>query len=353
MNPSSGSPADDPLRDSHRIAAARRLLLEVPGPAAFDRLSALAARLVGADHAKVTLFTDHDLVVGGYGLPEGVVGGPALLTGALSAIVVRTRQPLNIPAAGEDPRTAQLPAVTSGQVQAYLGAPLIAASGQVVGALAVYDPVPRPWTGDHAELLLQLAASVVAELELSAAQSAVGASVARLEIALEASSVGIWEHDLRTGFSYWDQRCAAIFGREGAVEFSSMEELLTHFHPEDHPALIEALRVALEDSGEYLAEARALRQDGGQRWLVYRGRVVSNSRGEPVRILGTAVDVTDAREQSQRRLTAVQRAAAIAEVAAELANATAIDQLAPIALRGAQVLGADSSGLAVHKDDVL
>src|SRR4051812_20130193 len=103
MNPSSMVAADDPLRDSHRIAAARRLLLEVPGPAAFDRLSALAARLVGADHAKVTLFTDPDLVVGGYGLPEGVVGGPALHTGALSAIVVRTRQPLNIPAAGEDP----------------------------------------------------------------------------------------------------------------------------------------------------------------------------------------------------------------------------------------------------------
>jgi PAS domain S-box-containing protein len=353
MNPSSVSPADDPLRDSHRIAAARRLLLEVPGPAAFDRLSALAARLVGADHAKVTLFTDHDLVVGGYGLPEGVVGGPALLTGALSAIVVRTRLPLNIPAAGEDPRVSHLPAVTSGQVQAYLGAPLIAASGQVVGALAVYDPVPRPWTGDHAELLLQLAASVVAELELSAAQSAVGASVARLEIALEASSVGIWEHDLRTGISYWDQRCAAIFGREGAIEFSSHEELLTHFHPEDHPALNEAMRVALEESGEYLAEARALRQDGGQRWLVYRGRVVSNSRGEPVRVLGTAVDVTDAREQAQRRLTAVQRAAAIAEVAAELANATATDQLAAIALRGAQVLGADSSGIAVHQDGVL
>ena len=76
----------------HRIAAARRLMVEVPGPAAFDRLSGLAARLVGAGHAKVTLFTDQDTVVGGYGLPPGVIGGPALLTGALSAIVVRSRR---------------------------------------------------------------------------------------------------------------------------------------------------------------------------------------------------------------------------------------------------------------------
>src|SRR4051794_41402293 len=78
--------AGNVLRDPHRIAAARRLLDEVPGPAAFDRLSALAARLVGAGHAKVTLFTDHDLVVGGFGLPAGVGGGPAGAARAPAAV---------------------------------------------------------------------------------------------------------------------------------------------------------------------------------------------------------------------------------------------------------------------------
>src|SRR4051794_22634646 len=76
----------DALTDPHRIAAARRLLDEVSGHAAFDRLSALAARLVGAGHAKVTLFTDHDLVVGGFGLPAGVGGGPAGAARAPAAV---------------------------------------------------------------------------------------------------------------------------------------------------------------------------------------------------------------------------------------------------------------------------
>ena len=78
---------------------------------------------MGAGHAKVTLFTDHDVVVGGYGLPAGVVGGPALLTGALSAITVRRAAAMNVPDARREPGVAHLPAVTSGQVQAYLGAP--------------------------------------------------------------------------------------------------------------------------------------------------------------------------------------------------------------------------------------
>ena len=77
-----GASETDPLKDQHRIAAARRLFVEVSGPAAYDRLSGLAARLLGVGHAQVTLFTDQDTVVGGFGLPPGGVGGPALLTDA-------------------------------------------------------------------------------------------------------------------------------------------------------------------------------------------------------------------------------------------------------------------------------
>jgi PAS domain S-box-containing protein len=341
-------PGRDLLHDPHRVAAARRLQLEVYGHAAFDRLSGLATRLLGTGHAKVTLFTDQDTVIGGHGLPPGVVGGPALLTGALSALVVQTGCSLVVPRAAHDDRVTGLEAVTSGQVQAYLGVPLVSASGHVVGVLATYDAAPRPWSDDDAALLEELAASVVAELELSAAQSAIGTSDARLEIALEASSVGIWERDLRTGAVLWDERCAAIFGFDGAVELTSIDELLMdHIHPDDHALVQQAMREAERGSGEYAVEARVLRADGILRWTVSRGRIVKDSRGAPVRVLGTVVDVTEAREQHERRLSAVQRAAAIAEVAAEVASATRIEELADITLRGAQVLGAESGGVAV------
>jgi PAS domain S-box-containing protein len=344
----STGPEVDPLHDSERVAAARRLLVEVPGPAAFDRLSALASRLLGTGHAKVTLFTDHDVVVGGYGLPPGVVGGPALLTGALSAIVVAQGAPLDIPAAHEDERVADLPAVTSGQVRAYLGAPLTALSGHVVGALAVYDPIPRHWSDDAGELLEQLAASVVAELELSAAQSAVGNSRVRLEVALAASSIGIWERDLRSDTGFWDKRCAQLFGFEDATEVEAFDGMLSeHIHPEDHPAVTEAMRIAIEERGQFTVETRIVRTDGGIRWVVSRGRVVGNSRGEPIRVLGTIIDVTEARRQAEQRLSAFHRATAIAEVAAELANAARLEDVPEIAQRGAQVLGAQSSALVI------
>ncbi|CCG01252.1 SpoIIE family protein phosphatase [Blastococcus saxobsidens] len=343
-----GLPGSDPLTDPLRVAAARRLLLEVPGPAAFDRLSALAARLLDVGHVKVTLFTDRDVVVGGHGLPAGVVGGPALLTGALSAITVRQGSSLRISSAADDERVAGLPAVTSGEVRSYLGAPLLAASGQVVGALAGYDAAPREWSDDAEELLEQLAASVVAELELSAAQSAVGTSRAWLEVALEASSVGIWERDLRTGTIHWDERCAALFGVDSAMDHESLDQVLTeHVHPEDHAAVEEAMRVAIEERGDYTVEFRVRREDGVARWVLARGRVVADASGAPARVLGTVLDVTEARGQAQRRLTAVERAAAIAEVAAELANAARLEDLADVVVRAAHVLGAQTGALAI------
>src|SRR3954447_22840468 len=329
MGVAPSGPLPDPLSDPHRITAARRLAVEVQGPAAFDRLSGLAARLLGTGHAKVTLFTDQDTVIGGHGLPPGVVGGPALLTGALSALVVQTGVSLVVPRAAEDKRVAGLAAVTSGQVQAYLGVPLVAASGHVVGVLAVYDATPRPWSEDAARLLDQLGASVVAELELAAARTAIGTSLARLDVALEASSVGIWEVDLVRGVIDWDERCAAIFGLEGAVTIPMDRLFAEHVHPDDQESSRAAMQAAIDARAQYTGARRPLRAgNGAVRGAVSRGRVLVDSDGEPVRILGTVLDVTDAREEAQARLSAVQRAAAIAEVAAEAANAARIDQLA-------------------------
>ncbi|SOE00225.1 SpoIIE family protein phosphatase [Blastococcus haudaquaticus] len=348
MSEDAARPEPDALRDPHRIAAARRLLAEVSGPAAYDRLSNLAARLLGVGHAKVTIFTDQDTVVGGFGLPPGVIGGPALLTGALSAITVRQRRPLAIDSAQDDERVADLPAVTSGQVRAYLGAPLVADSGHVVGVLAVYDTERQAWSDDAAELLDELGASVVAELELAAARTAIGTSLARLDVALEASSVGTWEVDLVRNSMDWDERCAAIFGYEGAVNLPMDRLFAEHVHPDDREAAQAAMQAAIEARAQYTVEVRVVRAgDGGIRWTVSRGRVLANPDGEPVRILGTVLDVTDAREESASRLAAIQRAAAIAEVAAQAANAASIAELADITLRGAAVLGAESGGVAV------
>jgi PAS domain S-box-containing protein len=340
------SPRPGVLTDPGRVAAARRLLAEA-SPGVHDRLAELAARLTSAPAALVCLVTDLEVPVGSCGLAASVVGRPLPLEGSPCAVTVGLGVPVAVADAAHDERLSSLPAAVDGALVAYLGVPLRARSGHVVGALAVFDCVRHSWSADQVTSLEQLAASVVAELELSAARSAADASLMRLELALEASALGTWEVDLRRGTIDWDERCAAIFGYDSTVRMGLDRLFSRHVHPADRARAQEEMQAAVDALAQYTVELRVLRADGEVRWTVSRGRVLAGPDGGPQRILGTVVDVTAAREQADRELGAVRRAAAIAEVAAEVAGASRIDQLADITLRGAQVLGAESGGIAV------
>jgi PAS domain S-box-containing protein len=347
-------PRTDVLTDPERVAAARRLLAEA-SPGVHDRLAELAARLTQTPAALVCLVTDAEVPVGSCGLPASVVCGPLPLDGSPCAVTVGRGAPVVVPDAGQDERLAALPAAVDGALVAYLGVPLRTRSGQVVGTLAVFDGVRRDWSPDQVISLGQLAASVVAELEVSAARSATDASLMRLELALEAGAVGTWEVDLQQHTIDWDERCAAVFGYDSTVRLGMDRLFAEHVHPDDRERAQQEMQAAIDAVAQYAVELRVVRTDGGVRWTISRGRVLAGPDGAPQRIVGTVVDVTEAHEQADRELDAVRRAAAIAVVAAELAGATQVTQLAEIALRAAAVLDAESIGLAVFdpRDDEL
>ena len=128
--------------------------------------------------------------------------------------------------------------------------------------------------------------------------------------------------------------------------------LFSRVHPDDHDAVREAMERADAGAGEYALESRALRADGSVRWTVSRGRVVRDVRGERVRMIGTILDVTEAR--ARVRAADGRRAARRRDrrrSPPEMANVAEIAELADVALRGAAVLGASASGLTVREDD--
>lgn len=336
---------DDPLDDPARLAFTRRLVAELPGSAPFDRLARLTTRLLDVQTAQVVLFTEVAVAVGAAGRPT--VRGPASpRADAPGSVAARLRAPLVVADAARDPRTALLPAVADGRVCACLSLPLVL-SGFAVGALTVLSPTPYTWSDQDVALTAEVAAAVATELELAAASAELRASLTRMEVALEASQVGVWELDLETGRMSWDERCAALFDRQHVPERDAMDQVLEHVHPDDRVAAEEAMAAAVAERGHYMLEFRMLHSDGSTRWVVSRGRVLTDPAGRAVRMLGALVDVTEARHQAEARMASLQRTTAIAEVAASLAGATRIDQLAQITLRGAEVLGAETGALAV------
>ena len=106
---------------------------------------------------------------------------------------------------------------------------------------------------------------------------------------MEASSIGIWEVDLVRGIIDWDQRCAAIFGLEGARTIP-MRPAVRRARPPRRPGVRRRRRCRPRSTPapSTRSSCATLHAAAAEwRWTVSRGRVLVDADGEPVRILGT------------------------------------------------------------------
>jgi PAS domain S-box-containing protein len=139
------------------------------------------------------------------------------------------------------------------------------------------------------------------QLEQQVAQSA-----ERLRLALESAEDGLWDWDLRTGRFTVSPRYLGMLGYEvGALEpsFDVWREQLCH--PEDLPEAERRLREHQEGQSPMFEFEHRLRHKSGRWvWVLCRAKVVARSRqGQPLRMVGTNVDITS-RKHAQERLQA-------------------------------------------------
>ncbi len=286
------SPVD--LDDPVRLAAVRRLMPASVDNPTLDRLCALAARLLGTGSAQISMLSDGQLVAAGVG--DGTpVGGLTLSarSASLCAVTARSGQALVVECAPEDPRVRDLPPVLSGTVGAYLGIPLVDATGQVLGALCVFDPDPRPWTPGEVAVIEELAPAVVAELERAAAVNERDQAQFRLGVAIAAGGIGSWDWHLDGGELRADERTMEMFGLPAGPRTVALDELERRVHPLDVDRFVPAMRAAVESGEDYSGELRLVGADGITRWVVLRGRPLHDLAGRPVRLVGAMYETTE------------------------------------------------------------
>lgn len=128
----------------------------------------------------------------------------------------------------------------------------------------------------------------------------------RLRLAIDAARLGTWETNYRTGKLVWSTRQEEMMGFAPGTFPGTLEAFLALVHPDDRERLAEAQREAMKPGGSYQAELRFVRRDGSVRWGFVRGQLLRGSDGQPERMLGIELDVTERRqtEEAMRRLNA-------------------------------------------------
>ncbi|NHC46489.1 SpoIIE family protein phosphatase [Motilibacter aurantiacus] len=281
--------------------AAGAALPAVTASSSLDRLAALAASLLRAASAHVSVVSDRQVIRGGVGLPAGIsTGSEVPLAEAVCALTVEADEALVVTDARADKRVAALPAVREGVVGAYLGVPVRATDGRAIGALCVFEPEPRHWSASDVRLLAQLADSARTELELAALTEEYEATRVMSELAIDAAGIGTFDWDLTTGVLTWDDRLIELFGYDRETFDRSIEGFNARLHPEDLPRVTHALETAIATGGSYEAEYRILLPDHETRWVAARGRALQDERGRTVRVLGAAYDTTSLQEGEAR-----------------------------------------------------
>ncbi len=158
--PAAGHPA--------RLEAVRRTGLVTSGPeAAFDRLAGLAARLLQAPSAFITVMDEHRVYrKAATGPPSAAVPHEEDVRVSLGRHLLDADGPIVVPDTRQDDRLRADPVVADGGVAAWLGFPLRSPAGHVLGVFSVVDVVPRVWTEREIDILGTLTDAAAAEVAL-------------------------------------------------------------------------------------------------------------------------------------------------------------------------------------------
>lgn len=121
----------------------------------------------------------------------------------------------------------------------------------------------------------------------------IGGLNSRLSIALEASSVGIWDWDIINDILVWDEQMYRLYGITKDQFSGAYEAWQSGIHPDDKLSSNEEIQKALRNERKFNTEFRVIYPNGDIRYLRALATVQRDADGKPFRMIGTNWDITE------------------------------------------------------------
>lgn len=158
----------------------------------------------------------------------------------------------------------------------------------------------------------------------------------RLKLALEASQIGVWEHNLKTDEILWDPQMHRIYETGATDRKMTIEQWLGAVHPEDRERADQDFERAVAARGLYTSEFRIVMPNGRIKYMRSRAHFYEDADGAPS-FIGAEWDVTADvllnRELERQRAVAEARMLALEESNSRIEFAADHDYLTGLANR--------------------
>lgn len=183
--------------------------------------------------------------------------------------------------------------------------------------------------------------------ERRAAIDALRHTEARLTLALEGTSVGVWDWNIVTDDVWLSDGALAIQGFQNGEITGNANRIGDIVHPEDSQILADLMVACLKgDQSLVNIEHRLIRKGGGWVWVSERARVVERDKdGRALRMIGTRTDITEQRKRDERI-----RWLAAHDVLTELPNRARFQEMLLAAMHEADATGGKMALLMLDLD---
>ena len=178
-------------------------------------------------------------------------------------------------------------------IKSILAFPLSAGGESPIGALG-FNSVreERTWP-DALVNRLQLVAQIFSNaLIRKRSDKVLRESEARLSMATNAAGAGLWSMEIDTGKVWVSEKTRELFHFAPDQELN-YESFFKVIHPEDHERVNQAVQQALQSGENLFSDYRILLPDGSIRWIGARGQRYLKATGEPDRLMGVSLDITE------------------------------------------------------------
>src|SRR5271157_82862 len=184
--------------------------------------------------------------------------------------------------------------------------PLLAGGGTILGMVSFARlREERNWP-ETVIKYLQLIAQVFADaLSRKRADEALRKSEERLSLAADSAEIGLWSVDIATGYLWNSPSSFRLLGLAPGIDLTE-ELFFSLVHPDDRERLRKKMTEVVLSGMEARVEYRIIRPDGSLRWLITRAHGYYTSSGEPDRLTGVSLDITDRKQMEQQIRTSAQ-----------------------------------------------
>jgi PAS domain S-box-containing protein len=121
----------------------------------------------------------------------------------------------------------------------------------------------------------------------------------RLSLATQAGYVGIWDYDVVNNVMTWDEQMYALYGITRDQFGGAYEAWKAGLHPDDVVRGDAEIEMALRGEKEFDTEFRVLWPNGTVRSIKALAKVIRDTAGQPVRMVGTNWDITERKNHEE------------------------------------------------------